>query len=342
MQRWGVRCRIDADALLARALVAGEAAAGDGSGSDSDDSAFVDEGTGYTLLVTGQSDTSLTEQQADADAAMHGAAVVRKLGPLLLPVVQLYCRALLLLTKVLVLRPEALAPEVVALHPVVSSYLTGSTGSQLEPDAVVAATYVTLQFLELLLPQLRKQPEAAGAAAGSSDAAAGSATAALLPADIADKLQQQAATCSAALGQLHEDFAAKAKPPKAAGGKPSPERLAATQRAFAPKHPGSSSSSSGAADGGPGLLAQLQQLVVDVLAQLPAQKLCANPNCTTLKSLRRSCVRRGAVPARHHTAARNAAGCHGSPTSRCASGWQQRCCCCCYICRTCCLSTGGS
>jgi hypothetical protein len=30
---------------------------------------------------------------------------------------------------------------------------------------------------------------------------------------------------------------------------------------------------------------QLQQLAVDILSQLPAQKMCANPNCTQLGSL---------------------------------------------------------
>jgi hypothetical protein len=113
----GIRYKIDADALLAKAVVAGKAAGDSSSGSDSDDdSDRVDPGTGYVLLESRQYRAAipavapLIQEMAAEEAAEHGAAAARKLGPLLLPVVQLYCRALLLLTKVLVLGPDVLAP----------------------------------------------------------------------------------------------------------------------------------------------------------------------------------------------------------------------------------------
>lgn len=214
------------------------------------------------------------------DAAKRGAHMAQRLGQLLLPIVQLYCRALLLLTKVLLLPEQLLSPGMAIMNPVVKKYLR-EPGSLLEADAVVTATYVTTQFLELLLPQLREQqlsPGAAAAAAAPDIGSTGRSPSAVLPADVAETLQQQAAACSTVLRELYMALAADAKEPKRNDSKPAPLLLSSAQKAFARK---TDSSSSGTG----GVLLQLQQLALDVLAQLPTHKMCANHNCVQMGCL---------------------------------------------------------
>lgn len=257
--------------------------------ADSEDSEEEEEeddiqpGTGLELVVP----DGPSAQELSCELALA-------LGPLLLPVVQLYARALLLLTKALLLPPSTLGLGVLALHPATQRWLNHSRG-QFKADAVIAVCFLATQFLELLLARLPQQqlpgPSPAGAAAGAAAASSGSTSsrsqpAAALPADVCATLQQQAAACSSALRVVKEDLGRKAKAPKRADRMPCDELLQAAQRAFSSSsnNTGQGASSSGSSSG-TSLLLQLQQLAVGVLDQLPAQKMCSNPNCTQMGTL---------------------------------------------------------
>jgi hypothetical protein len=266
-------------------------------GSDEWEEAF--ESEAYHVIPG--TDYVITRPAQPADlTARRGAQMAQRLGPLLVPVVQLYCRALLLLTKVLLLPEQLLSPGMAIMNPVIEQYLK-KPGSPMEADAVVTATYITTQFLELLLPQLQAQhiPAAAAAApaagscgsavaTGSSSSSTGRTPPAVLPADVAETLQQSAAACRTALRQLYTALVAEAKEPKGRDSKPAPVLLSNTKKAFARKT-GSSSGDSGGSGGDSGasgdLLLRLQQLALDVLAQLPTHKMCANPVCVQVGSL---------------------------------------------------------
>jgi len=240
-------------------------------------------GTGLELVVAG----GPSAQELSSELALA-------LGSLLLPVVQLYARALLLLTKALLLPPSTVALGVLALLPATQRWVNDSRG-QFKADAVIAVCFLATQFLELLLARLSQQqlpgPSPAGAPAAAAALSSGSASsrsqqAAALPADVCAKLQQQAEACSSALRVIKEDLGRRAKAPRDADRMPCDELLQAAQRAFS-----SSSSSTGqgasnsGSSSGTSLLLQLQQLASDVLDQLPAQKMCSNPNCTQMGTL---------------------------------------------------------
>jgi hypothetical protein len=274
--------------MIAEGVIGRSSAAGS---SDSDsDGPDMEPGAGFNLLVT---------EDKIGETLSRGALLAKRLGPLLLPVVQLLCRLLLLLSKVLLLPADVLSLGT-AIHNSAIADFVQRTPAQLRGDAVVNAAFVATQLLEMLLLQMKQQDPSAigadGAAAGSGSSSKGGArgvpAGAALPADVASHLFQQANACSFALHGISRALAAKAKPPKGAQHLPGTTLLSEAQKAFTLKPPRSSSgdgssSSSSEAEGGGGVpvLVKVQQLAADVLAQLPASKMCANPACTSLGGL---------------------------------------------------------
>lgn len=225
-----------------------------------DDSNFEPEGlagTDYNIMwmMLGREESAAGK----AEAAALGEKIARQLGPMLVPTVQLYCRWLLLLTKVLLLPPELLNPGMAAMQPVVKQYL-GNSWLQLQGDAAVTATYLAVQFLELLLPQLAVAPDAtaaaaaagsgssaaataaegnsrsnaAAAAAGSSSSAGRTAAAAavgVIPANVAGHLQQKVHDCKDFTRALYSCIIWNAKEPKKKT-LPASALLASAQKAF--------------------------------------------------------------------------------------------------------------
>ena len=267
-----------------------------GSSDSECDGPDMEPGAGFNLLVM---------EDKIGETLSRGALLAKRLGPLLLPVVQLLCRSLLLLSKVLLLPADVLSLGT-AIHNSAIADFVQRTPAQLRGDAVMNTAFVATQLLEMLLLQLKQQDTAAAAAAqdaaavgsGSSSSrggARGVPAGAALPADVASNLFQQANACSFALHGISRALAAKAKPPKGAQHLPGTTLLSEAQKAFALKPPRSSSSivdggsssdgGSSGAEGGVPVLVKVQQLAADVLAQLPASKMCANPACTSLGGL---------------------------------------------------------
>jgi hypothetical protein len=260
---------------------------------DSDDE--IEPGTGFSLF------SGLDE----AGVQVHIQQLRQRLGPLLLPVVQMYCRSLLLLTRALLLPPEVMSVGMATLHPVVERFRTAPY-VQLKGDAVATAVWVSLQYLCVLLPDLaQQQPSddlpaaaagsnssgadtAAGAASSSSSNAARGAGAAagLLPADAVQKLMPRLNASSAAVADIWRGLVSTQKKPEKQT-KSCSALLLGAQKAFLPKPSisGATSSSSGSSGEGEPVLVQLQQLAAEILSQLPAHKLCTNPSCTQLGCL---------------------------------------------------------
>jgi hypothetical protein len=221
-------------------------------GSESESEDELEPGTGF-VLFSGLDDRGVGD---------YIQQLRQRLGPLLVPVVQLYCRSLLLLTRALLMPSEAVAVGMATLHPVVEQFRS-APHVQLKPDAVATALWVALQYLCVLLPDLGPLPnDASAAAAGgssssgtdtggatngssSSNAACGAGAAvASLTADAVKELMQRLNACSYVVCDLRRDLVSTQKKPRAMS---CMALLQGAQKAFLPK---SSSSRKAGADGG--------------------------------------------------------------------------------------------